>query len=56
MTNCDLSFEKSEVNATILNKIDSIKNPYKGSIKVQNVGEIILSDKKAKATISIENQ
>ncbi len=54
MTNCDLSFEKSEVNATVLSKIDSIKNPYKGSIKAQDVGEIILSDKKAKATISIE--
>ena len=56
MTNCDLSFEKSEVNATILSKIDSIKNPYKGIIKAKDAGEIILSDNKAKAIISIERQ
>lgn len=54
MYDCDLSFEKSEVNAIILNKIDSVKNPYKGMITAKDIGEVIISDKKAKAIISIK--
>lgn len=40
---CDLSFERSEVNATINGKIESIKNPAPNSvITADRIGEIIL--------------
>ena len=42
MEQCDLSFERSEVQATIKGKIDSVKNPLKGQIKADEIGEIIL--------------
>lgn len=42
MVNCDLSFEKSEVSATIKGNIISIKNPIDGFIKADSIGEIIL--------------
>lgn len=51
MIDTDLSFERSEVNATLLKPIVSIKNPYKGVIKVPAVGEIIRDDGKAKGKI-----
>ena len=41
MIDCDLSFEKSSVNAEILGYVDSIKNPEEGYISVESVGEII---------------
>ena len=41
--NCDLAFEYSEVNGNILGGIDSIKNPLKGSIKIEKRSEIILT-------------
>ena len=41
MENCDLAFERSDVEATILTPVISIKNPLSGSIKVPSVGEII---------------
>ena len=41
MIDCDLSFEYSDVNATINGHVDSIKNPKSGTIKVDSVGEII---------------
>ena len=41
MKECDLSFEKSEVEATLTSHLDSIKNPISGSITVPSVGEII---------------
>lgn len=44
MLDCDLAFEKSETEATIVNRVDSIKNPYKGTIRVAAVGEIIRDD------------
>ena len=44
MTGCDLSFEKSEVNAEIKGNIDSIKNPEKGYIYADSIGEIISDD------------
>ena len=40
----DLSFEYSDVEATISGHVDSIKNPRSGSITVDSVGEIILGD------------
>lgn len=41
MTGCDLAFERSEVEATILSPVISIKNPYSGHIYVPAVDEII---------------
>lgn len=42
MEGTDLAFERSEVNATVIGHIDSVKNPLKGSIKAGDIGEIIL--------------
>lgn len=41
---CDLAFEDSEVNATILSGVTSIKNPAKGRIAVKSVGDIIIDE------------
>lgn len=40
----DLSFEYSEVDADVRGHVDSIKNPKCGSITVDSVGEIIMTD------------
>ena len=42
MIDCDLSFEKSSVEATVTTRIDSIKNPKSGYIEAPSAGEIIL--------------
>lgn len=42
MEGTDLSFERSEVNATVFGHIDSVKNPASGSIFAQSIGEIIM--------------
>lgn len=44
MENTDLSFEYSDVEATITGHVDSIKNPRSGSITVDSVGEVIMTD------------
>ena len=44
MENCDLSFEKSDVNAQICGSIDSIKNPQQGMIKAQSINQIIFDE------------
>lgn len=41
MIDCDLAFERSEVQATITTPVISIKNPLSGRIIVPAVGEII---------------
>ena len=41
MEGCDLSFENSEVNATVKGFVDSIKSPAAGKIEVDRVGEIV---------------
>ena len=46
MIDCDLSFEYSDVKATILGDIDSVKNPHKGYIKADNIKEIIIDENK----------
>lgn len=56
MINTDLAFERSEVSAILRDEIVSIKNPYKGVIRVPKVGEIIRDDKAAKGKILIEPQ
>jgi hypothetical protein len=51
MIDCDLSFEKSEVEATITSSVTSIKNPYKGTITVKEVDELIMDDEHAKGVV-----
>lgn len=41
MTDADLAFEKSEVEATVTMPVISIKKPLRGRIEVQKVNEII---------------
>lgn len=53
MIDCDLSFEKSKVEATITNEIISIKNPTSGSIIVKGVKEIIMDDVTSTCKIKI---
>ncbi|MBP3321529.1 MAG: DUF3737 family protein, partial [Clostridia bacterium] len=47
MIDCDLSFEKSQVEATLSAPILSIKNPASGRIWVPACGELIIDDPKA---------
>ena len=56
MIDCDLSFEKSEVKATLTSPILSIKNPKSGEIIVPYCNEIIMDDKNAHCSIIEENQ
>lgn len=44
MEGTDLAFEYSDVQATVLGHVDSIKNPRSGSITVDSVGEVIMGD------------
>ena len=44
MEGTDLSFEYSDVEATVQGHVDSIKNPRSGEIVVDSVGEIIMED------------
>ncbi len=44
MIETDLCFEKSETEASITTPVLSIKNPYRGTIYVPEVGEIIRDD------------
>ena len=41
MPNCDLAFENSTVKGSIIGEIDSIKNPIKCDLVVDNVKEVI---------------
>lgn len=50
---CDLAFEDSEVEATILTPVTSIKNPLKGRIVCPSVGEVII-DRFSKAVDPVE--
>ena len=53
MTDADLSFEKSEVEATLTAPIVSIKNPALGYIRVPEVVEVIMDDPNAKGEILV---
>lgn len=44
MSDCDLSFEFSTLQAEITNHIHSIKNPSGGTIKAQSVGDVIYDE------------
>lgn len=54
MIDSDLAFEKSHVNARILNEMISIKNPLSGEIRVKGVKDIIFDDENATGSIIIE--
>lgn len=54
MTDTDLAFEKSEVEATVTTKIDSIKNPRSGRIQAPEAGELIMDDEEAKCEIILD--
>lgn len=56
MMETDLAFEKSQVEASISTKVDSIKNPLAGTITVPDVGELILDDVEAKGEVIITGQ
>lgn len=51
MIDCDLAFERSEVEASITTPVISIKNPLSGKICVPSVGEIIKDDEMYKGEI-----
>ena len=53
MADADLSFEKSEVEATLTASIISIKNPLAGHIYVPAVGEMIMDDPNALGEVLI---
>ena len=44
MEDCDLVFEYSDVKADIRSEVLSVKNPHKGRIVADKIGEIILTD------------
>lgn len=44
MEGCDLSFERSEVEADIKGHIDSVKNPISGHIIAASIGEVIIEE------------
>ncbi len=53
MIDTDLSFEKSEVDATITTPVISIKNPKCGTIRVPEVSEMIMDDDSAKGQVVV---
>lgn len=55
MIDCDLAFEKSDVEAAVTTPVDSIKNPKSGHIYVPAVGEIVMDDDNAKGEILIKD-
>ncbi len=44
MIDCNLSFEKSDVQATILGSVVSVKNPASGCIRADSIGKIIMDN------------
>lgn len=53
MVECDLSFENSQVNATVRGSIDSVKNPHLGSIRADSIGQVIIDEYKWPGTCDI---
>lgn len=56
MVDCDLAFERSEVEATLSAPIISIKNPLSGTIVAPAVGEIIRDIEASKAAIQVQKK
>lgn len=53
MEGCDLAFENSDVNASLIGHVDSIRNPRSGEIVADTVGELILEDAVTECTVTI---
>ena len=53
MENADLAFEKSDVEAVILSKVDSIKNPMSGYLSIPEACEMIMDDPDAKCVVEV---
>ena len=56
MTDTDLAFERSEVEADITTPVISIKNPLSGHITVPAVGEIIRDIPEAQGEITVKEK
>ncbi len=56
MTDTDLCFEKSEVEATVTTPVISIKNPLSGHIYLPAVGQIIRDDEKAAGEVIVQKE
>ena len=54
MEGCDLSFENSEVEATVSGSIDSVKNPHRGFVHADAIGEIIIDEYKRSGVCEIK--
>ena len=54
MEGCDLSFENSEVEATVTGSIDSVKNPVRGFIRADSIGEVIIDEFKRSGVCDIK--
>ena len=55
MEGCDLSFENSEVQATVIGSIDSVKNPHRGFIHADAIGEVVIDEYKWSGTCDIRS-
>ena len=53
MIDADLCFERSEVEATLTAPVVSIKNPWKGTVAVPAVGELIYDEPLAAGVVKI---
>lgn len=53
MVDCDLAFEKSQVEATVTTPIDSVKNPASGTIIAPAVGRVIRDDPRSEGKVVI---
>ncbi|MCM1040177.1 MAG: DUF3737 family protein [Ruminococcus sp.] len=56
MTDTDLCFEKSEVEASVTTPVISVKNPLSGHIYLPSVGEIIRDDVHSKGEIIVQKK
>lgn len=56
MVDTDLSFERSDVEATLTAPIVSIKNPLSGHIYVPEVGELIMDIESAHGQVIVGNE
>ncbi len=54
MEQTDLCFERSEVEASITTPVLSVKNPRSGTIRLPEVGELIMDDPKAEGRVIVE--
>ena len=54
MIDCDLAFEKSDVEAEIISSVVSIKNPHSGRITALSVGEMIMDDPDARGQVNVK--